>query len=282
MILTYRGSVNQWECDENDHMNVRFYMQRHFQALMGHPHPPGGEIEVQHVRFHRESRLAEPLSGFTGIVRTDGKISDYLTELKSERLGETVSTCIHRVRSATGSVDADLPDHALPRGVPDVDPEWQGLAPEELDAHGFRTIGMGTILGHEVDDHGELARYHYMGRLSDSMPHLWRLLERETDDGKGGAVLEYRLGFVGPLKIGDHYKILSGISAAAGKLQHFVHLLFNQHDQLCMTAQAVGVRLNLETRKAMVLDDEALEKIGAVLLKPVNGTHIQDRSNGDL
>ena len=24
MQLTYRGSVNRWECDENDHLNVRF------------------------------------------------------------------------------------------------------------------------------------------------------------------------------------------------------------------------------------------------------------------
>ena len=28
MLETYRGVCNAWECDENGHMNVRFYVQR--------------------------------------------------------------------------------------------------------------------------------------------------------------------------------------------------------------------------------------------------------------
>ena len=271
MILTYRGSVNRWECDENDHMNVRFYMQRHFQALMGHPHPPEGDIEVQHIRFHRESRLAEPLSGYAGIVRSDGQTTDYLTELKSERLRETVSTCIHKVTSPGHETDTRLPEHAQPRGVADNEAPWFGMAPAELEEFGFNTVGMGRLLDAELNERGELAKYHYMGRLSDSMPHLWRLLERDSDDGKGGAVLEYRLGFHRSLQRNDRFRILSGISQAEGKLQHFVHFMFDQEDRLCMTAQAVGVRLDLDTRRAMKLDEKELARLDGVLLKDVNG-----------
>ena len=27
LTLTAQSSVNRWECDENDHLNVRFYLQ---------------------------------------------------------------------------------------------------------------------------------------------------------------------------------------------------------------------------------------------------------------
>lgn len=33
MNLYFRGSVNRWECDENDHLNVRFFVEKHWQSL---------------------------------------------------------------------------------------------------------------------------------------------------------------------------------------------------------------------------------------------------------
>ena len=63
LVPCYRGSVNAWECDENDHLNVRFYLAKTNQGLpfaldaIGLPaaalaridaHP---RIRAQHVRF---------------------------------------------------------------------------------------------------------------------------------------------------------------------------------------------------------------------------------------
>ena len=31
-MLTYRGSVNRWECDENDHMNVRYCVEKLYET----------------------------------------------------------------------------------------------------------------------------------------------------------------------------------------------------------------------------------------------------------
>ena len=33
MLEVYRGSTNQWECDEMNHMNVRFYSARFMEGL---------------------------------------------------------------------------------------------------------------------------------------------------------------------------------------------------------------------------------------------------------
>ena len=76
MQLTYRGSVNRWECDENDHLNVRFCEQKLYQTLLSGllehqclsaedlAHLPN-LIRRQHIRFQAESRLAAPLGGYS-------------------------------------------------------------------------------------------------------------------------------------------------------------------------------------------------------------------------
>ena len=33
-MLTYRGSVNRWECDENDHMNVRYCVEKLYETFV--------------------------------------------------------------------------------------------------------------------------------------------------------------------------------------------------------------------------------------------------------
>ena len=71
MQLTYRGSVNRWECDENDHLNVRFCEQKLYQTLLsgllsndciGSAEVAGlpSTIRRQHIRFQAESRIAAP------------------------------------------------------------------------------------------------------------------------------------------------------------------------------------------------------------------------------
>ena len=71
MQLTYRGSVNRWECDENDHLNVRFCEQKLYQTLLSGllANDCIGVADVadlprnvrrQHIRFQAESRIAAP------------------------------------------------------------------------------------------------------------------------------------------------------------------------------------------------------------------------------
>ena len=73
MQLTYRGSVNRWECDENDHLNVRFCEQKLYQTLLSgllEHHCLTREdigrlpamILRQHIRFQAESRIAAPMT----------------------------------------------------------------------------------------------------------------------------------------------------------------------------------------------------------------------------
>ncbi len=281
MELSFRSSVNSWECDENDHLNVRYYVDKHWQTLVGGLQRSGWlqghvQLQMQHIRFLRECRLAAPLSGFWGVVDVQQDHIDVLTQLHQEGDTRSSSTCIHRlpssVFSSSVSVTDRIPAEAGARGVQDADLSYTRLNSADLSSYGFRVIGMGVIQPVEAAKDDRLLVHHYMGRLSDSMPHLWQFLRDNTQpDGvdEGGAVLEYRLRYHQPLVLGDHYVINSGLLACAEKVQQFAHLCHRQADgALCFSAEAVALRMNLDTRKVISMNREELERMAQKQLKP--------------
>ena len=280
MLLGYRGSVNSWECDENDHLNVRFYVEKHWQTVcsllpqLGLPQQnPASVLAVQHLRFLQESRLAAPLSGYAAIVDT-GTGSGVLTELRNTFTDEVMSACVHRFDAPSGDPDTELPDHARPRGVADADLPYTVLALSDMDSNGFRLIGQGVVQQSECGSDGRMTVHNYMGRISDSMPHLWGLLGArgsELDPGEGGAVLEYRLRYHKPLAAGDSFAVHSGIAEVGAKVQRFAHLLFGGDGTLVLSAEAAGVRMDLQARKALTLSPERQAQMEELKLAPPGG-----------
>ncbi len=279
MLLGYRGSVNSWECDENDHLNVRFYVEKHWQTLCGAlpqlslpQQHPASALLVQHLRFLQESRLAAPLSGYAAVVDT-GAGTGVLTELRNTFTDEVLSACIHRFDTAVGGTAIDIPDHARPRGVADADLPHVALALSDVDAGGFRLIGQGVVQQAECNGDGHMAVHNYMGRISDSMPHLWGLLGArgsELDPGEGGAVLEYRLRYHRPLTAGDAFVVHSGIAEVGAKVQRFAHLMFDAGSaELVLSAEAAGVRMDLNARKALTLSPERQAQMAKFELAPI-------------
>ena len=66
-----------------------------------------------------------------------------------------------------------------------------GLSLDEALGLGFRVIGAGVIDSNECSTQGLLMPHHCMGRISDSMPHLWGAVfpESEASEEEGGAVV---------------------------------------------------------------------------------------------
>ena len=131
MQLTYRGSVNRWECDENDHLNVRFCEHKLYQVLLSGllangcvdseevPSLPA-KIARQHIRFQAESRIAAPLGGYFAAVA--GEEFQVLVELRNEVSG--VVACSMLCTFADTGIVAKL------RGLADrVNPEELLLDP---------------------------------------------------------------------------------------------------------------------------------------------------------
>ncbi|MFT7651761.1 MAG: acyl-CoA thioester hydrolase [Candidatus Azotimanducaceae bacterium] len=294
MELTFRSSVNQWECDENAHLNVRFYVAKHVQTLLNGLLAEGRvasaetlnhQVSVQHLRFLKESRLATPLSGYFALIAISGRHVTALTELRHSANQDVLCTCIHQMvldppqnselaGAAPSDFSATLPDYCAPRGVVDEDTTYAGLARSQVDEFGFRLIGRGVISADEVTASGDLQTAGHMGRISDSMPHLWTLLgagEQDENGNEGGAVLEYRLAYHQKLRLDHRFSIYSGLSEASAKVQKFVHLVFDDSTgKLSCSAVAAAVRMDLKTRKALKIDSERIQTMREHQLKHLN------------
>jgi len=283
----YFGSVNRWECDENDHLNVRFYAQKMQQTLtcglldLGLATPLTLDttlqsIAAQHMRYLAEARIATPLTGLIGLLGTTENSFTVLTELHNTETGlvqasftQTFNTRLERHPAS----HVPLPDHAGSRGIAYRDSPFAHLSLAEALEQGFITIGRGMIQADECSADGRLLPHLYMGRVSDSMPNLWARFASPEEPGlrgagdEGGAVLEYRMTYSGSLNLGERFEVVSGVLALADKTQHFVHQLYSVETGRCVVAaEALAIAMDLKARKAMSISPSRRAAMQAFLL----------------
>ena len=280
--LAYKGSVNRWECDENDHLNVRFYSRMVWESLLDAlaewKVADGWRVKIQHMRYLAEARMATPVSGFVARVGATVDTIDVLTELRHSFTGVVLAAFISRIESVRHglgvTVPVPLPKHAGPRGLSMDDTPYSQLTLEQARLHGFQIVAKGVIAEQECDARGELPPHAIMGRVSDGMPNLWAILQTAEEQSarangfQGGAVLEYRKHFHTIPKGGDRYELVSGVRDVTEKLQYFTHLLYDARTGQCiMSAEAVGVVLDLVERRSVVISPERRERMLARRLK---------------
>ncbi len=289
LLGSYWGSVNRWECDENDHLNVRFYAHKMNQALQvfllhrnltTHADPDAvlQRIRVQHIRFLREARIATPLRIDCGIARFGEDeldvlqlMVDNLTDLPVAAFVTTIATEGWQVRDGP---TVPVPDEAAARGL---DPAATHSVPgtrQAAESLGFQVVGRGIIGADECDAAGMLLPHHYIGRISDGMPNLWAFLNSEADSearqsgAQGGAALEYRLHVHASLRRGSMFCQLSGIRALGNKTQSMAHVVIDETAGRCAaTAEAVGVAMDLTTRKAVVISQERRQRLERLMIR---------------
>lgn len=292
LVGHFWGSVNTWECDENDHQNVRFYAHKALQAMQSWAVEMTGRVEAvervarairrQHIRFLAEARAATPVRVEVGALSrsaseltllavmrhnaTDKPLAALTSTLDADMLGDLLS--------AIGPVTtAAAPEFALARGLADDLPPAPANLASAINA-GYRVVGRGVIGGGECQADGLLSPWGYIGRVSDGMPNLTVILstpeEREARDSNqiGGAALEYRLEILDPLKRDDVFIHLSGVSAIAEKTQRMSHVLINARTGACaMQAAAIGVSMDLVTRRAIAIPEARRARLEALMLR---------------
>jgi len=297
LVPCYRGSVNAWECDENDHLNVRFYLAKANQGLpfvldaIGLPAEALAKmdarprIRAQHVRFLKEARPAAPLTVYGGLAAHQEHQLTLYSEVRHSLDGQVMATLLTEVafagshgtpRAVSPSGDAPrctVPAHGAPRGINAV---GEPLRPDygSIAGMGFVEIGRGSIAPWECDPAGEMELFQYVGRISDSVVNLLahfqtgEELSRRSDGIEGGALVELRIAWHAPLRAGRPFSIHSGIAAAGRKTQHFVHLFFDEATHACVaTAQGIAVAMDLKTRSAIELPEARRRRIQERLLR---------------
>jgi acyl-CoA thioester hydrolase len=284
------GSVNTWECDENDHQNVRFFAHKINQGLQAWIAGVTRDsamtravlptIRSQHIRFLREARAATPVRVECGQVAFRGRILTAVAVMRHNATGEPLAAfqveidTRHWITPWPDIPSVTSPEWARPRGI---DPATLSRPPgsaSDAIAAGYQIVGRGVIGYDECSPDGTALPHVYIGRVSDGMPNLWVFVNSGAeqvarDEGAmGGAALEYHLDIHDPLRAGDVYTHLSGVRAVAAKTQTMAHLVISERTgRIAASAAAIGVAMDLQTRKAVAISPERRARLERLLLR---------------
>ena len=199
-VEVWRGGVNTWECDENGHMNVRFYVVKAMEALAGlaaalgmpRAFAPNANatlmVREQHIRFRREAHPGAALHARGAVLEmgeTDARVLLVMYHSHSGEPAATFQTVVShvtrrsgrpfpwssRTRERAAALTAPLPDIAAARSV-DLGAFQTGASLARAEDLGLITIGAGTILAHDCDVFGRMATEQFIGRVSDGISRI--------------------------------------------------------------------------------------------------------------
>jgi len=300
-VEVWRGSVNTWECDEMGHMNVRFYVARALEGLvglaaaLGMPRafsPTAGAtllIREQHIRFLREA-LAGTVLTMRGWVAEMGETEARLVQVLYHPGGEPAAsfqTVVSHVTPVEGrpfawtdiirrdaeALMAPVPEFAAARSI-DLSPVESRASLAKADALGLVHLTSGAVLARDCDVFGRMSAEQFIGRVSDGIPGLVGQTRKviaeampEAPKRIGGAVLEYRLIHLDWPAAGDRIEIRSGLVSVDQRTQRMIHWLLDPGTgRPWGVSEAVAVTLDLDKRKIVPVPEaaQALLNAGAV------------------
>ena len=294
-LEVWRGGVNTWECDEMGHMNVRFYVARAMEGLVGFAAAIGLEgafranadatlmVRDHHVRFLREARAGAPLymtSGLVDIGENEARILQLLIHAGSGELAASFQTVIvhatardgrpfpwsDRTRSLAEGLRMEVPQRAGPRSL-GLGPSAGGANLDRANALGLMTLSAGAFGAQDCDVFGRVRAELFIGRVSDGVPSLaaafgGRAAGAERPERVGGAVLEYRLAYNAWPKAGDRFEVRSGLAGFDDRAQRVVHWILDPiSGEPWVTSEAVAIALDLDARKIIPISDEAKARL---------------------
>ncbi len=292
---TFRSSVNAWQCDENDHLNVQFYTafgdDASIQWLSLNGLGPQAQAEAglrvqpvcDRIRYWKELRGQDSLEIHSAPVEVEpGRIALY-HELRNSYDGGIAAILVRSMecrdtagravpfpaalshRAEAGRMA--LPDSGRSRSIgrfghpPDLTlQQAQDMATIEINR---------AVVGpEECDAFGRLRPRFHFGRFSDGAAILWhrmgfdRVAMRQRQ--QGSVVLETRTLYRRPIPVGTPTVVLSGLLDVSDKVLHFAHLLFDaETGTLCASGEAVGIQFDQQTRRSMALRTEDRERLQA-------------------
>ncbi|HZK98643.1 MAG TPA: thioesterase family protein [Caulobacteraceae bacterium] len=299
-VEVWRGGVNIWECDEMGHMNVRFYVARAMEGLVGlagalgleDGFRPNAQATLlprdQHIRFLREVRPRAALHMTAGVVEIgedEARVLQLLIHSDSGEIAAAFQTVVahvtaaearafpwsERTRALASSLTVAIPPAASPRSltVDRIDSTVASVA--EADRLGLIRLAAGAIGVQDCDVFGRMRPELFIGRVSDGIPRLASVFRGDAVAGAaeqparlGGAVLEHRLLHWAWPRAGDRFEIRSGLAGVDARTQRMAHWMLDPATGGAWgTSQAVAIALDLDARKIVPIGPEAQARIAA-------------------
>jgi acyl-CoA thioester hydrolase len=281
-LVTHRGFVNTWECDENEHLNIQFYFARFADAaahfLVGRGLAPFGpqapRLLCRHVRFLREL-------GAANLTLVDSALAD------PDAVSHAGFALLHRLHEpsrgfvAAGALDlyaaplaADLgPDRespseeTQPHGLPSG-PAGEPRSLADLLALGYRESERSVVQPGQLGPDGVMSVAAIVGRISDSAAQAWEnagIPPSQVDDmGRGRVALELKISPLRPARAGDAIVTVSGVTSVSRTAFHFREVLFDAASgEALAVSEKAALMIDQGTRKPVRLTEELRAAIEA-------------------
>lgn len=292
-VEIWRGGVNTWDCDEMGHMNVRHYVVRAQEGLIGlaaelglpgafSPHANATLlVKEHHIRFLREAHAGAPLTMLGGVIEmgeTEARLLQLLIHPATGELAATFQTTVVHATPREGqpfpwpriarerakALMVEVPEKARARSL-DLSPFIPTASLARADALKLSRIGLGGLLPSDCDVYGRMRTEQFIGRVSDGIGafiHPFRDLVVEHAEHRpqrmGGAVLEYRIAYLAWPRIGDRIDIRSGLVGTDARTMRVVHWMLDPATgEPWGTSEAVAITFDLDARKVVPVTDAA-------------------------
>lgn len=264
-VPTFFTRVEAWECDHNQHWNVRQYM-RVFQmagyAARDMAVVPTQAPFTQLTRFHRELVQTAPVEVRSAVL-SDGPFAGYLVHLLSSE-GRLAATALEGP-----AIDApDLPQ-VLSDQVPAALPRGLDAAPhprmETLETGSARVIEHGFVQPREADHTGALSVDCLMGRIAaatnDRLSELGfnPAFVREHKISRMG--IESSITIYAPIPVGRRLRSTARIVRAEGKNIVVRHSIFDTQGRAMAASDQSLLTVDMTTRKSCPLPDVIMGKV---------------------
>ncbi len=296
-VEIWRGGVNTWDCDEMGHMNVRFYVVRAMEGLVGlaaemglpHAFAPHANatlvVREHHIRFLKEAHAGAPLHMLGGVIEigeTEAKLLQLLVHSATGELAATFQTTVAHVTPREGeafpwpsivrerakALAVEVPERAQARSV-DLSPVVSQASLARANDLGLTRISLGALTTGEVDAFGRMRAEQFIGRVSDGIGAFIAPLRdivaeaAETAPGRvGGAVLEYRIVYRAWPRLGDRLEVRSGLMGADGRVLRCAHWLLDPATGAAWATSTVSaITFDLDARKAVGISAKAAERL---------------------
>ncbi|MEH0194860.1 thioesterase family protein [Caulobacter sp. CCNWLY153] len=296
-VEIWRGGVNTWDCDEMGHMNVRFYVVRAMEGLVGlaaemglpHAFAPHANatlvVREHHIRFLKEAHAGAPLHMLGGVIEigeSEARLLQLLVHSATGELAATFQTTVAHVTPREGeafpwptivrerakALMVEIPERAQARSV-DLSPAVPQASLARADALGLARISLGALGAGESDVFGRMRAEQFIGRVSDGIGAFIAPLRdivaeaAETPPGRvGGAVLEYRIVYLAWPRLGDRLEVRSGLIGGEGRVMRCAHWLLNPDTgQAWATSTVSAITFDLDARKAVAISPAATAKL---------------------
>ncbi len=298
-IEVWRGGVSAWECDEMGHLNVRFYVARATEGLVGVAAALGMTdafaaraqstliVREHHIRFLREAHVGAALHMTAGVVEMTESEAVVLQVLTHSLSGETCATFLTRVSHAVAhdgrafawparslamaqSLRTGIPAEAAPRGVAGGPVDSQASL-AQAEALGMNVSGRGAVKSQDCDVFGRMAPELIMTRVGHGLAHFIEPLRaaaaQATSARMGSAALEYRLVYIDMPRAGDGVELRSGIAEIQPKYARMVHWLLNPRTGApYAVAEHIVANFDLDARRLAPIPPETLATVQAMVI----------------